>query len=264
LLANLSDFDPAANALPLDQLTPIDRWILGRAVRVFERCRQAYDEYQFHVVYHRILELCTVDLSQVYLDISKDTMYIEAPDSPLRRSAQTAMDLILRGMVAYIAPIMSFTADEIYEAMPGTKAKSVHVTDFPAYAAIDEDASWEPLFRLREEVTKVLERARAEKQIGQSLEADIVLSTDAQFPKNVDLSKVFIVSHVDVRPASEAGADVVEIEGLGKVGIGMTPARGHKCGRCWNYREEVANDGELCARCTEIVAGLSPGETPTA
>jgi len=264
LLANLNDFDPAANALPIDQLTPIDRWILGRAVRVFERCRQAYDEYQFHVVYHRILELCTVDLSQVYLDISKDTMYIEAPDSPLRRSAQTAMDLILRGMVAYMAPIMSFTADEIYEAMPGAKAKSVHVTDFPVYAAIDEDASWEPLFRLREEVTKVLERARAEKQIGQSLEADIVLSTDAQFPKNVDLSEVFIVSHVDVRPASEAGADVVEIEGLGKVGIGMTPARGHKCGRCWNYREEVANDGELCARCTEIVAGLSPGETPTA
>jgi isoleucyl-tRNA synthetase len=261
LLANLSDFDPA-NAVPVEQLQPIDRWILGRAVSVFERCKQAYDEYQFHVVYHRILELCTVDLSQVYLDISKDTVYIEEPDSPLRRSAQTAMDLILRGLVAYMAPIMSFTADEIYEALPGSKAKSVHVTDFPKYAAMPEDASWDALFRLREEVTKVLENARAAKQIGQSLEADIVLYTDAKFPAGVDLSKVFIVSHVDIRPAAEASGEVVEIEGLGKVGIGMTPARGKKCGRCWNYREEVANDGELCARCTEIVAVLS-GETPT-
>jgi len=263
LLANLSDFDPAG-ALPVDQLQPIDRWILARAVRVFERCRQAYDEYQFHVVYHRILELCTVDLSQVYLDISKDTVYIEAPDSARRRSAQTAMDLILRGLVAYMAPIMSFTADEIYEAMPGAKAKSVHATDFPTYAPMADDASWDAVFRLREEVTKVLERARAEKQIGQSLEADIVLYTDAKLASDVDLSKIFIVSHVDVRPASEGGAGAVDIEGLGKVGIGMTPARGRKCGRCWNYREEVASDGELCARCTDIVAGLSIGETPTA
>jgi len=263
LLANLNDFDPAS-ALPVDQLQPIDRWILARAVRVFERCKQAYDEYQFHVVYHRILELCTVDLSQVYLDISKDTVYIEAPDSPLRRSAQTAMHLILQGLVAYMAPIMSFTADEIYEAMPGARAKSVHVTDFPSFEALPEETSWDAVFKLREEVTKVLERARAEKQIGQSLEADVVLFTDGKIASDVDLSKIFIVSHVDMRPASEASGDVIEIEGLGKVGIGMTPARGKKCGRCWNYREEVANDGELCARCTEIVAGLSIGETPTA
>jgi isoleucyl-tRNA synthetase len=263
LLSNLNDFKPA-NALPLDQLQPIDRWILARAVRVFERCRQAYDESQFHVVYHRILELCTVDLSQVYLDISKDTMYIEAPDSPLRRSAQTAMYEILRGLVAYMAPIMSFTADEIYEAMPGADAKSVHLIDFPAFATPAsltlEPSPWDPVFRLREEVLKVLETARNAKQIGQSLEADIVLTTDAQFPPDVNLAKIFIVSHVDVVP----GSGELEIEGLGKVGIGMTPARGHKCGRCWNYREEVANDGELCARCTDIVAGLSSGETPTA
>ncbi len=260
LLSNLNDFDPASNALPLDQLQPIDRWIVARATNIFERCRKAYDEYQFHVVYHRILELCTVDLSQVYLDISKDTMYIEAPDSPLRRSAQTAMHLILQGIVAYMAPIMSFTADEIHEAMPGAKAKSVHLIDFPAFEAMTEDTSWNPLFRLREEVLKVLETARNAKQIGQSLEADIVLTTDATFPAGVDLAKVFIVSHVDIEP----GTGDLEIEGLGKVSIAMKPARGKKCGRCWNYREEVANDGELCARCTEIVAGLSPGETPTA
>jgi isoleucyl-tRNA synthetase len=143
LLSNLHDFDPATNALPLDELADARQVGLGRATRIFERCRQAYDEYEFHVVYHRILELCTVDLSQVYLDISKDTVYCEAPDSPLRRSAQTAMYLILRGIVAYMAPIMSFTADEIYEAMPGPKAQSVHVTDFPAYAPMPEDTAWE-------------------------------------------------------------------------------------------------------------------------
>jgi len=262
LLANLSDFDPA-NAVALDELTPIDRWILARAARVFERCRQAYDEYQFHVVYHRILDLCTVDLSQVYLDISKDTMYVEAPDSPLRRSGQTAMHLILRGIVAYMAPIMSFTSDEIYQAMPGAKEPSVHVTDFPKYATLDEDASWDGVFRLREEVTKVLERARAASEIGQSLEADVILYTNASLP-DVDLAKVFIVSHVDIRPASEGTGEKLEIEGLGPVGIGMVPARGRKCGRCWNYREEVANDGELCARCADIVAGLSIPEAPTA
>ncbi len=260
LLANLSDFDPAHNAVNVNELEPIDRWILARAIGVFDRCRKAYEEYQFHIVYHRILDLCTVDLSQVYLDISKDTMYVEAPDSPKRRSAQTAMDLILRGIAAYMAPIMSFTADEIFEAIPGAKAKSVHATDFPLYAPIAEDASWDRVFRLREEVTKVLEKARAAGEIGQSLEADIVLSTDATF--DMDLSKIFIVSHVDVR--HEPPADGIEIEGLGKVGITMAKARGKKCGRCWHYREEVANDGELCARCADIVSGLSIAEAPTA
>ncbi len=260
LLANLSDFDPAKNAVNVNDLQPIDRWILARAISVFERCRKAYEEYQFHVVYHRILDLCTVDLSQVYLDISKDTMYVEAPDSQKRRSAQTAMDLILRGLAAYMAPIMSFTADEIYEAIPGAKAKSVHATDFPIYAPIAEDPAWDRVFRLREEVTKVLENARAAKEIGQSLEADITLFTDAAF--ETDLSKIFIVSHVDIR--NETPADAIEIEGVGKVGIAMSRARGKKCGRCWHYREEVVSDGDLCARCADIVSGLSIAEVPTA
>jgi len=273
LLANLNDFDPVKDALPVDQLLDVDRWALDRANRAFERCRQGYDDYEFHVVYHRVLDLCTVDLSATYIDVSKDTMYIEAPTSPARRSAQTAMYHILRGLVGIVAPVLSFTADEIYEVMPGPKEKSVHLTDFVRLegTALSENANaaWDRLLQLREEVNKVIEPARAAKQIGQSLEADITLYGDFS-PQallgdlNVDLAKVFIVSHVDFKTLSQFSGDRVEIKGVGPVGIAMSPARGKKCGRCWNYREEVAQDGQLCARCDTIVAGLAPLEVPTA
>ncbi|HEX6101329.1 MAG TPA: isoleucine--tRNA ligase [Thermoanaerobaculia bacterium] len=265
LLANLSDFDPATDAVPLDRLQPLDRWILDRAARAVERCRQAYEEYEFHVVYHRILELCTVDLSSIYLDASKDTMYCEAPSSPERRSAQTAMYEVLRGMTTAIAPILSFTADEIYEAMPGEKEASVHLADIPklqsSLSAADAD-EWKRVLQLRDAVLAVLERARAAKQIGQSLEADVTLHGDVK--TGIDLAKLFIVSHADVVPAGDGVADAVEVEGFGRVGISMSLARGKKCGRCWQYREEVAEEGNLCARCQKVVDELAPAEMPTA
>ncbi|HKR63644.1 MAG TPA: isoleucine--tRNA ligase, partial [Thermoanaerobaculia bacterium] len=201
LLANLYDFDPAQHAVPLDELQPLDRWVLDRASRAIARCRQAYEEYEYHVVYHRILELCTVELSAIYLDASKDTMYCDAPDSRERRSAQTAMYEILRGITGAIAPVLSFTAEEIYEAMPGEKLASVHLTDLPKLESPHVDAEgWTRVLRLRDAVLSVLERARAAKEIGQSLEADITLYGNV--PQiGVDLAKLFIVSHVDVKPA---------------------------------------------------------------
>jgi isoleucyl-tRNA synthetase len=267
LLANLSDFDPAQHAVPLDRLLPLDRWIVDRANRTVERCRQAYDEYEFHIVYHRVLELCTVQLSSIYLDASKDTMYCDAPDSPTRRSGQTAMYEVLRGLVSLLAPILSFTADEIYEAMPGEKEASVHLTLIPKLEPLlsaEEVISWTRVLRLRDAVLAVLERARAAKQIGQSLEADVLLYGNLE-AFDVDLAKLFIVSHVDVKPSDAAVNDPewVELEGLGRVGIAWTPARGRKCGRCWTYREEVAADGDLCGRCQGVVDGLVPPDMPT-
>ncbi len=265
LLANLSDFDPAKDAVPHDRLQPLDRWILDRAARVVERCRAAYEEYEFHVVYHRILELCTVDLSAIYLDASKDTMYCEAPSSPERRSAQTAMYEVLRGMTTVIAPILSFTADEIYEAMPGEKEASVHLTEIPKLQSTlsSEDADeWKRVLQLRDAVLTVLERARAAKQIGQSLEADVTLHGNVQ--TKIDLAKLFIVSHVDIAAADENIVDFVGVEGFGRVGITMSLARGKKCGRCWQYREEVTEEGGLCARCQNVIDTLAPIETPTA
>jgi isoleucyl-tRNA synthetase len=273
LLANLSGFDPDTDLVPMDELSAIDRWIVSRAHDVVERCRRAYEAYEFHVVYHRIVELCTVDLSALYVDISKDTMYCELPQSRERRSAQTAMYHVLRAVVGAMAPIVSFTADEIYEAMPGASEKSVHLTDFPtlpgATLTDGDAATWDRLFRLREEATKLLERSRAAGAIGKSLEADVALHTSIPPSTllgnvNVDQATLFIVSHVDFKPADDSLADAVEVEGLGRIALAVKPARGKKCGRCWKYREEVANDGEACGRCQSVLDKLAPPEMPTA
>ena len=269
LLGNLYDFHPDRDGVPLSELADVDKWILSRASEAFERCRTAYDEYDFHVVYHRLQELCTVDLSSLYLDISKDTMYCEGPASRARRSAQTAMFYILRGLVTLLAPILSFTADEIYEAMPGAKEASVHLSDFAQIAAVGGDAAaWDRVLVVREVASKVLERARAAQQIGQSLEADVTLHGTTREALlgglNVDLAKIFIVSHVDFSAgAPPAGSDVIEMPGIGTVAVTMSPARGKKCGRCWQYREEVANDGDLCDRCEDVLEGLAPPEAAT-
>ena len=268
LLANLHDFHPATDAVALEELLPVDRWIVDRASRTFDRCKEAYDGYEYHVVYHRILELCTVDLSAIYIDASKDTIYCDAPASRERRSAQTATYLVLKGLVSALAPILSFTTEEVYEAMPGDKLQSVHLTDFPQLDAAlsDEQAlAWTRILRVRDAVNNVLERARAAKQIGKSIEADVTLHGDvaALGSTGVDLSKLFIVSHVDIKPFDESVADVVEIEGAGRIGISMSLAHGKKCGRCWLYRDEVNEEGELCARCSSVVDTLAPLEMPT-
>ena len=271
LLANLNDFDPQNDAVPLDQLHDVDRWALDRAANAFNRARQAYESYEFHLVYHRILELCTVDLSAIYIDVSKDNIYIESPPARARRSAQTAMYEILRGLTATIAPILSFTAEEIYEAMPGVKERSVHLTEFSRLEETlsdDTRAAWDRILQLRDEVTKVIEPARAAKQIGQSLEADIVLYGDFSpeallGPVNVNLAKMFIVSHVDFKPLKDFSGQTVEIKGIGNVGIALAKARGRKCGRCWNYREEVLEDGMPCARCQAILDTLAIPDEPT-
>ena len=150
--------------------------------------------------------------------------------------------------------------------MPGSKEASVHLTDLPRLPEVGVDVTaWDRLFALREMVAKVLERARAAGQIGQSLEADIALHGNFS-PKaligdlDVDLAKFFIVSHVDFRPPAEVGGDVVDIPGVGTIAVTMSPARGRKCGRCWQYREEVAQEGGLCARCEDVIDGLAPAE----
>jgi isoleucyl-tRNA synthetase len=266
LIANLSDFDPEKDSVPPENLQDIDRFVLSRAADLVERCRRAYDEFEFHIVYRRALDFCTVDLSALYLDILKDTLYIEAANSPLRRSAQTAMYQITKALVGVLAPIISFTAEEIYQFLPGPKAASVHLTDFPEVQGSLDDAAlaaWNRVLALRETASRVLERARAAGQIGQSLEADIVLTGSAGLDQilgglAVDLAKIFIVSHVDVRSGQPEG-EIVEVEGVGSVGVSMVPARGRKCARCWNYREEVTSEEGLCSRCEKIVSDYDSG-----
>jgi isoleucyl-tRNA synthetase len=265
LLANLSDFDPATDAVPLEKMGDLDRWALAAANVKFARCRKAYEEYEFHTVYHRMLELCTVDLSAIYLDVLKDTLYVEAPDSRKRRSAQTAIHAILKGLTTTLAPIIPYTADEIYEVIPGRTESSVHLASFPEDAfALSDDAlrAWNRIFTLREAVSKVLEQARGTGQIGQSLEADVILTSETPLASlagglDVDLAKIFIVSHVDFEQRAPDGDDVADIEGAGRVGIRMQRARGGKCARCWNYLEEVAGERQICDRCEGVVSTLT-------
>ena len=277
-IAELNDAEPVLEPAAAPDRVPTDGQSIvahraitapatvDRAARTIDRCRKAYDEYEFHSVYHRVLDLCTVDVSAVYVDVTKDTMYCDAPGSKERRSAQTAMYHVLRALTGVIAPILSFTADEIYEATPGSTEKSVHLTTFPEMKPLltaEEEAQWLTLLRLREAVNMVLERARAAMEIGKSLEADVVLygNFDA---KGIDLAKLFIVSNVDILTSDESVTDGVELEGIGRIGIAWAPARGKKCGRCWIYRAEVASDGDLCNRCQGVIDTLAPREVPTA
>ncbi|HUO83683.1 MAG TPA: class I tRNA ligase family protein, partial [Thermoanaerobaculia bacterium] len=268
LIMNLDDFEPSTDAVAEGDLEPLDRWILHRAHTTFQRARQAYEEFEFHGVYHRVLDFCTVDVSALYLDIAKDRLYVEASDSRSRRSAQTALYRIAEGLASVVAPILAFTAEEIYEHLPGAREASVHLTSFPE-ASVELDRatmeSWTRLFTLREAVTRVLEKHRAAGEIGHSLEADIELVGNFALETllggiRTDLAKLFIVSHVEIVPASSetSGLERIELAGIGAIGVRVKPARGNKCGRCWHYREEVGAEGELCARCQSIVAGQGP------
>ena len=170
---------------------------------------------------------------------------------------------ILEGIVTAVAPVIPFTAEEIYESLPGKREDSVHLAEFVRTGSVTEASAaseaWERIFQLREAVSKVLEKARAAGTIGQSLEADIVLSgvtrETVTTGVEVDLANIFIVSHVDFEQSVEPG-EAVTIEGLGSVSIRMLPARGSKCGRCWRFDETVTGDGGLCSRCRSVVDSL--------
>lgn len=276
LLGNLADFDPGRDTVPHAALEEPDRFILLRLGRLIARLRKAYEAYQFHLVYHGLQNFCAVDLSALYLDISKDRLYCSRADALARRSAQTACSLILDALVRLMAPILTFTAEEIWDHVPAgeDKAASVHLTDFPGVdpAWLDEglEAEWARLLEIRAEASKALEEARAAKLIGASLDARVALwSADADLAgllraKQAVLRDLFIVSQLDLPDgppptAPETGERVVlanqRIAGLT---VEVAHARGGKCERCWMWSEAVGRDPEhpaLCERCLEILRG---------
>ncbi len=252
LLGNLSDFDPARHAVAPERLQSIDRFILHRLQQLIDRVRHAYESYEFHILYHSLHNFCAVDLSAFYLDVLKDRVYTSAPDSPLRRSAQTAMYEILVSVVKLMAPVLAFTADEVWRFVPAAdKPVSVHLTEFPQprpeFDVPALAAEWDRLLGLREVVLRSLEAARKEKRIGSAQEAAVRLSVpaaDFEFARahREELETICIVSHLAVEPGEAAGAEVVR-------------ASGSKCPRCWNYRETgvSADHPDLCARCAEAI-----------
>ncbi|HEV8702901.1 MAG TPA: isoleucine--tRNA ligase [Candidatus Polarisedimenticolia bacterium] len=275
LLGNLYDFDPARHALARGDLEEIDRYVLGQLDQVIARTRTAYERYEFHLATQAIHRFSTVTLSALYLDVLKDRLYTSPPDARARRSAQTAMRIILDALARLMAPILCFTAEEVWQALRGRKPgdpidESVHTMSFPeadAAPADDElDRQWARLLELRDQVLKALELARAEGTLGNSLEARVILESDAGTLRNLRrdpafLQDLFIVSQVTLAPSPAEAADRP-----GSIAVRVERAAGEKCARCWHVTTDVGSDGQfrtLCARCAAAVRSIvsARGET---
>jgi isoleucyl-tRNA synthetase len=259
----LYDFDPSKDRLPLDRLEEVDQYILARYANVAEEILSSYDAYDYGTICQTINAFTTGDLSAFYADVSKDRLYTFAATSRERRSAQTAMFMMADGLTRLLAPILSFTADELWRYLPGRDGDSVHTADFPpaeALKALHNAAileRWSRLTALRERVVAQIEPLRKEKQIGSSLQAKVVLTAgdgDLAFLEAYasQLPMLFIVSEVELRASngsSEPRSDT-------QVEIGR--ATGVKCERCWRYVPAVSHDPEwagLCERCQQAMAG---------
>ncbi|HVH28136.1 MAG TPA: isoleucine--tRNA ligase [Vicinamibacterales bacterium] len=269
LLANLYDFDPAVDRVPLDTLEEIDRYILARYGELADRIVKAYDQYDYPAVFQALNTFTNVDLSAFYADVSKDRLYTFAVRSPQRRSAQTAMHVMADGLTRLMAPILPFTADELWRYLPGagkglTREESVHLALFPTaseLAAFDDSdlvKRWTTLLAVRDQVLAEIEPLRKSKQIGSSLQAKVVLTaTPAELvllePYEKDLPMLFIVSDVELRAAPTD----VEANEEARPRIGIERAGGVRCERCWRYVSKISSEPSwagLCERCQDALA----------
>jgi isoleucyl-tRNA synthetase len=265
VLGNLHRFDPARDAVAFADMEVLDRYLLQKTAELASRVRQFYDQFEFHKAYHLMLDFCTVDLSAFYFDVLKDRLYTFAPRARARRSAQTAIWRIGEALVRLIAPLMSFTADEIWQHLPPVtgRLESVHLALFPAPQDITGDAvaaaelsspDWETLLAVRSEVLKALEAARNGKQIGGSLEAHLVIT--APHPAysilrrhEAGLRALFITSGVTLEQAPSGN-------GAGGLIVEVRRAPGSKCERCWNYSAHVGQDPTYPTACERCLAAL--------
>ncbi|MCV2348838.1 isoleucine--tRNA ligase [Paucibacter sp. Y2R2-4] len=259
LLANVSDFDPATDAVPLDQLLEVDRFALARAAQMQADILAHYQRYEFHPVVAKLQVYCSEDLGAFYLDVLKDRLYTTAPKSLARRSAQTALWHLTHGMLRWMAPFLSFTAEEAWPIFSGKPAgESIFVETYWQFAAPDEAllAKWSRIREIREAVNKAIEDVRKDGGVGSSLQAEVALGVNAQDLTLLqslgdDLKFVFITS----------AASLSEAAGLS---VTVTPSAQQKCERCWHYREDVGANPEhptLCGRCDSNLHGS--GETRT-
>ncbi|MDQ2922442.1 MAG: class I tRNA ligase family protein, partial [Acidobacteriota bacterium] len=264
-LGNLHGFDPSRDAISDEELLEIDRWALAKLNEVVGKVSAAYEAYEFHLVYHLLSDFCTVTLSARYFDIIKDRLYTFAPRHQARRSAQTALYRVADALARMLAPILVFTADEIWENLPQDidREPSVHLALLPKEGQSEESllSNWERLFEIREDVLPALEEARVAKQIGSSLEARVELKATPdtyEFLKRYerDLPYLFIVSQVRL---IEAGGVIAHGKDAGiRVGweIVVGRAEGQKCERCWNYSTRVGESARYPNVCERCVAAL--------
>jgi isoleucyl-tRNA synthetase len=258
-LGNLDGFNPETDTVSLSEMLEIDRWALASLDDAAKKVLGAYEKYDFQAAYQTLYNLVTVTLSARYFDIIKDRLYIHAPASIERRSAQTALYEVADKLCRLLAPILVFTADEAFENLPAQKLTSVHLAEFPKTSGERDEkllANWERLFAIRDDVLKKLEDARNAKEIGSSLAAKVVLTVDKEtmmflLPYYENLRYIFIVSQVEVH---EGDGFSVEIQ----------KAHGEKCERCWNYSARVGESEKYPTVCERCVAALSEIEKSAA
>ena len=254
-LGNLNEFDPKTDSVSEDEMLEIDRWALANLEAVTVRILDAYEAYDFQSAYNALYNFCTVTLSARYFDIIKDRLYIYAPRSLERRSAQTALYRIVDSLCRLLSPILVFTSDEAWENLPGQSVDSVHIAEFPkaARAGADDELlrRWDSIFAIRDQVLGALEEARTGKQIGSSLEAKVVLTTDKETTRFLldyfdQLRYIFIVSQVEVHEGDHLRVEIRKADGM-------------KCERCWNYSTRVGEFEKyptVCERCIEALNEL--------
>ncbi|MGC6405505.1 isoleucine--tRNA ligase [Bisgaard Taxon 45] len=262
LLANLNGFDPKRDLVKPEEMMVLDRWAVDCALRAQNEIKEAYDNYQFHAVVQRLMKFCSIEMGSFYLDIIKDRQYTTKADSLARRSCQTALWHIAEALVRWIAPVLSFTADEIWHYIPGERGEFVFTEEFyDGLFALDtneqmNDAYWQQIITLRDEVNRVLEQARNDKIIGAALEAELTIYANDTYTQLLtklenELRFVLITSKAEVRPLAEADVAEGEVKGFA---VKVVRSANHKCPRCWHYSD--SKDAEsLCSRCDENVNG---------
>jgi isoleucyl-tRNA synthetase len=274
LLANMVGFNPVEHAVAPDDMIMLDRWVVERARLLQEEIIAAYERYEFHHIYQKVHNFCASDLGGFYLDVIKDRQYTTQADSLARRSTQTAMYFIAEALVRWLAPILSFTAEEIWKNLPGDREESVFMETWfqlpemflpgEALAARFGMDYWRDVLLVRDLVLKEIEKVRVAGDIGSSLDAEVDLFCDAVWLEKLarledELRFVMITSYARVHSISDQPADVATVAAGGaSLGIQVRASEHGKCVRCWHHREEVgshADHPELCLRCVENVDG---------
>jgi len=268
LLGNLNDFDPETDSIKYQQMEELDRWVLSRLQELNDRVLKAYEDFEFHLVYHSLHNFCVLDLSAFYLDIIKDRLYTSPSQSLARRSAQTAMNEILESLVRLMAPVLSFTSDEIWQHMKGKeRSSSIHTELFVPVNTTYKDPGlagrWEDIIALRKEVTKALELARKDKKLGHPLDASVTVGLSPDLmekiaPYREQLRSIFIVSSVDIKDMDQLD-DGLESETLPGLRVKVSPSTDPKCERCWVHDPTVGNDTSrptICKRCIQALTEM--------
>lgn len=269
LLANLAGFNPETDLVKPEEMVVVDRWAVGRALAAQNDIVASYEAYDFHEVVQRLMQFCSVEMGSFYLDIIKDRQYTAKSDGLARRSCQTALWYIVEALVRWMAPIMSFTADEIWGYLPGKRSQYVFTEEwFDGLFSLEDnqpmnDSYWAELLKVRGEVNKVIEQARADKRIGGSLEASVTLFADADLAAKLtslgeELRFVLLTSGAQVADYAQATDDAQQSDVVKGLKIALQKAEGEKCPRCWHYTGDIGQNAEhadVCGRCVSNVAG---------